>query len=376
LGDGFDRDHGRVGVASDRALPSSAPLPSDAAAPLSGTPLAVRAWFDAAVLAELPEPDGSLPAARAAAHAYARRAKADNTRRAYRAGVRAWCDWCGRHALSCLPAAAADVAAFLAAERGRGLSVNTLGLRRAALRYLHFIAGLPVPTAEAQVAEALAGMQRDAAALGELPAKKLAATAEILREILAAIPDDLPGLRDRALLLVGFAGALRRSELAAIRVEHLEARQRGLRLTLPQTKGERAGKAVAVAIPYGTTALCPVRALRRWQAAAGIDDGPLFRRIWQPPTRAKPGAGLRPALVIGIEALDPRTVARIVQRRAVAAGHGRGDLERAQPQARCHDHRHGPRRAPHPAEAARPAPQLRRARRLPGAGRLLRGAPA
>jgi len=327
LEDGSDRDHGRIGVAGDGALTSSAPLrPDAAAAPVSGTPLAVRAWFDAAVLAELPEPDGSLPAARAAAYAYARRAKADNTRRAYRAGVRAWCAWCDRHGLPCLPAAAADVAAFLAAERGRGLSVNTLGLRRAAVRYLHFIAGLPVPTAEAQVAEALAGMQREAAALGELPAKKRAATADILREILAAIPDDLPGLRDRALLLVGFAGALRRSELAAIRAEHLEARQRGLRLTLPRTKGERAGKAVAVAIPYGTTALCPVRALRRWQAAAGIDEGALFRRIWQPPTRAKPGAGLRPAWVVGTEALDPRTVARIVQKRAMAVGHGRGDL--------------------------------------------------
>ena len=331
LDESFDQDHGQNGAASEGALPCPALLPPEVAlAPVGAAPLAVRAWFDAAVLAELPEPDGSLPAARAAAHAYARRAKADNTRRAYRAGVRAWCDWCNRHALPCLPATAADVAAFLAAERGRGLSVNTLGLRRAAIRYLHFIAGLPVPTAEAQVAEALAGMQREAAAAGELPAKKLAATAEILRDILAAIPDDLPGLRDRALLLVGFAGALRRSELAAVRVEHLDARQRGLRLTLPRSKGERAGKAVAVAIPYGTTALCPVRALRRWQAAAGIEEGALFRRIWQPPTRAKPGAGLlptsRPAFVVGTEALDPRTVARIVQKRAVAAGHGRHDL--------------------------------------------------
>ena len=330
LGDSFDQDHGQDGVESDSALPPASCLPDAAAAPVGAAPPAVRSWFDAAVLAELPEPDGSLPAARAAAHAYARRAKADNTRRAYRAGVRAWCDWCDRHGLPCLPAAAADVAAFLADERGRGRSVNTLGLRRAAIRYLHFITGLPVPTAEAQVAEALAGMQREAAVAGELPAKKLAATVEILRDILAAIPDDLPGLRDRALLLVGFAGALRRSELAAVRVEHLEARQRGLRLTLPHSKGERAGKAVAVAIPYGATALCPVRALRRWQTAAGIQEGALFRRIWQPPTRAKPGAGRlpssRPALVVGTEALDPRTVARIVQQRAVAAGHGRGDF--------------------------------------------------
>ncbi|MGI4808522.1 MAG: site-specific integrase [Janthinobacterium lividum] len=63
--------------------------------------------------------------------------------------MRAWCDWCHRHALPCLPADPADVVAFLAAERGRGLSVTTVELRRAAIRYLHFIAGCLMPTGEA-----------------------------------------------------------------------------------------------------------------------------------------------------------------------------------------------------------------------------------
>jgi integrase len=231
--------------------------------------------------------------------------------------VRAWCAWCDTHALPCLPARAADVVAFLAAERGRGLAVATLELRRAAIRYLHFLAGCPVPTAEAQVAETVAGIRRHAADQGETPHKKLAATAELLRDIVAAIPDDLRGRRDRALLLVGFASALRRSELAAIRVEHLERRARGLQLTIPRSKGERTGKPVTVAIPYGTTALCPVRAVRRWQEAAGIVDGPLFRRIWTPPRR---GVWPRPAPVLGEAALDAGSVARIVQARAAAAG--------------------------------------------------------
>ena len=111
--------------------------------------------------------------------------------------------------------------AFLAAERGRGLSVTTVELRRAAIRYLHFICGCAVPTAEAQVAETMAGMHRTAAETGRLPVRKRAATAAILRRILEPIPPDLAGLRDRALLLLGFAGALRRAELAAIPVEHL-----------------------------------------------------------------------------------------------------------------------------------------------------------
>ena len=170
--------------------------------------------------------------------------------------------------------ASPDVLAFLAAERRRGLSVNTVVLRRAAVRYPHFLAGCPVPTAEAQVAETMSGIRREAADPGETAAKKLAATVAILREILRPIPEDPRGLRDRALLLVASAGALRRSELAAVCVQHLETRERGLRLTLPRSKGERDGRPVTVAIRYGSSELCPVRALRRWQDAAGITDGP------------------------------------------------------------------------------------------------------
>jgi integrase len=282
------------------------------------SPVVVRDWFDIAAEAAIPDHDGSIGTARGAAQAYARRAKAANTRRAYRAGVRAWCDWCDQHALPCLPARAADVVAFLAAERGQGRSVNTVELRRAAIRYLHVIAGCPVPTAEAQVTEAMAGMHRAAADAGQLPGKKLAATADILRQILAPIEADLVGLRDRALLLTGFAGALRRAELAAIRVEHLEPRERGLRLTLPHSKGERTGRGVTVALPYGTTELCPIRALRSWQEAAGITAGAVFRRIWTPP-RGRDGRNT-PLPRVGSMAIDAGTVARIIQARAARAG--------------------------------------------------------
>ena len=314
--------------AADAAPPNAgglAVLPAASAAPpLGARPQQVRSWFDAAAQATVPAYDGTLGAARVAAQAYAHRAKAANTRRAYRAGVRAWCAWCDLHGLPCLPGRAADVVAFLAAERGRGMSVNTIDLRRAAIRYLHFVAGCPVPTAEAHVAETMAGIHRAAADAGELPAKKLAATGDILRQILQPIGSDLAGLRDRALLLVGFVGALRRAELAAVCVEHLEARDRGLRLTLPHSKGERTGRGVSVAIPYGTTELCPVRALRRWQEAAGITEGAVFRRIWAPPAGREGQPARSPR--IGRAAIDPRTVARIIQARAVAAGFDRAAL--------------------------------------------------
>ena len=314
---------GREDDAAKLLVPSQALVP----APVGGDGTAVSAWFDAAVAAAEPLLDGTLDAEREAADAYRRMATADNTRRAYRAAVRVWCAWCARHDLPPLPAAGADVAAFLAGERGRKLSPETIKLRRAAIRYLHRAAGCPVPTDDVCVSETLAGIQRDAARKGQLPRKKVAATEKILRRLLAPIPGDLRGLRDRALLLVGFAGALRRSELAAIRLEHLEKTDRGIRLTLPHSKGAQ-DSAVTVALPYGDTELCPVHALEAWLQAAGLTDGPVFRRIWLPP-RPKQGVPPRappPLPRIGQNAITPQTVAQVVQARAVAAGFGLRDL--------------------------------------------------
>ena len=241
---------------------------------------------------------------RDAADTYRRMAKAENTRRAYRAAVRAWCAWCAQHDLPPLPASGQDVAAFLAGERGRKLSPETLKLRRAAIRYLHRAAGCPVPTDDVGVSETMAGISRDAARKGIVPRKKVAATATILRRLLAPIGGDVRGLRDRAILLVGFAGALRRSELAAIRFEHLERTDRGIRLTLPQTKDEQTD-AVTVPLPYGDTELCPVHALEAWQQAAGLTEGPVFRRIWLPRPEADGNSEPPPLPRIGTPSDQP-----------------------------------------------------------------------
>jgi site-specific recombinase XerC len=282
---------------------------TQADAPLGAAPAAVRAWFDAAMDSAIPDADGTLATAQQTAKILARHAKSENTRRAYRAGVRAWCAWCARHGLTALPARPADIAAFLAAERYRPdgeqpLAANTLRLRVAAIGYLHYLAGCPSPTTTAAVTETFAGLDRLAKRDGQGPKPKLAAKIGILREIVAAIGDDLPGLRDRALLLVGFAGAFRRAELARIEVSHLEAAEHGLRITLPFSKGDRESKGVQVGIPYGASDLCPVRALARWRDAAGITAGPLFRRIWATPRPANPPAGWRPIHVVGQAALD------------------------------------------------------------------------
>jgi site-specific recombinase XerD len=319
---------GTAGPLSDDALWLPAlPAVTARSGPRDATPATVRAWFDEATDAAIPIADGTLAAAQAIAAALARRAKADNTRRAYRAGVRAWCAWCERHDLPPLPARPADVAAFLAAQRyvpagsdARPLAANTLKLRLAAIAYLHYLAGLASPTTTAVVTETYAGLHRVAVEAGHGPRPKLAAKITLLQEILAPIGDDLPGLRDKALLLVGFAGAFRRSELARIAVEHLEECEHGLRITLPVSKGDRARQGVQVGIPFGVSALCPVRALARWRKAAAIATGPVFRRIWVPPRPKNAQPDWVPAYAIGWQAIDPRTVARIVQARGAAAG--------------------------------------------------------
>jgi integrase len=298
--------------------PAGGAVTSAADAPIGAKPEAVAAWFDDVADAPQPDHDGTLAAARLAARAWSRRAKADNTREAYRWAVRAWCAWCAAHGLSPLPATGADVAAFLAGERARGLRPTTLDLRRAAIRTLHHAAGCPSPTDDALVGATLAGIRRAA----PNPGKKRAATLAVLRDLLAPIPDDLPGRRDRALLLVGFAGALRRAELAAIALADLARTDQGFELTLPRSKGAQTA-AVTVPLPYGRTELCPARALTVWLTAAAITDGAVFRRIFVPPT---PPDGPPPLLRLGTAPLTPRSIARIVQARAVAAGFGRGEF--------------------------------------------------
>jgi len=239
----------------------------------------MRRWFDECVAAIVLDYDGTLQAARGAADAYVRKSKADNTSRAYRAGVRASCAWCDTHGLPCFPARSQDVVAFVAAERGRKMSLSTVDPRRASIRHLPLIAGRPIRTADANSAETVAGIRRVAAYEGELPDKKLAAAASTFHEIIERIGDDVARLRAKALLTASFAGALRRAEPAAIRVEHLDVRDRRLRLTLPHSKNVRSGRAVTVHLYYGSTSPGPVRALQRWQQAAEVTESPVFRRV-------------------------------------------------------------------------------------------------
>src|SRR5271168_2462266 len=289
--------------------------------PSGADPDEVRDWFDLETIVDLPAPALSFAEAEAAAADYRRAARAENTRRAYRAAVARFTEWCAALGRTALPASAETVAAFLAAEAGRGLAVNTLRLRHAALRYLHLLAGYPPPTASPLVSATFAGIRR---AHRRPLRKKTALVLEPLRSALQAMPDTLPGRRDRALVLVGFAAALRPSELAALAIEYLTRHEDGIALFLPWRKNDQEAHGTTVWLPAGQTDLCPVTALESWLAAAEISDGPLFRRLWRlPPPRLRRGAKRK--LVadryrIGTNPIDTDSIALVVKKWTGLAG--------------------------------------------------------
>jgi site-specific recombinase XerD len=200
--------------------------------------------------------------------------QAASTRKAYRTDFRLFKAWCDARGVSPLPAAATTVAAYLAAE-AKTAKPSTLGRRVAAIRYAHKLAGLPLPTDAEGVKATMRGIRRT---FGSARVRKAPAVAAKMLGMVAGAPDKLAGLRDRALLLLGFAGAFRRSELVALDVTDIQEIEAGLRVTIRHSKTDQEGQGVTIAIARGDVA-CPVKALREWLGAAGIEAGPLFRPI-------------------------------------------------------------------------------------------------
>lgn len=205
----------------------------------------------------------------------AREEKAAATRRAYRSDFQIFGVWCAARAASALPAAPATVAGFLAAEAERGARPSTIGRRVAAIRYAHKLAGLEAPTDDERVKATVRGIRRT---VGTAARKKAPATAERVISMALGTGPGLKGLRDAALLLLGFAGAFRRSELVALDCEDIEEIDAGLRITIRRSKTDQEGAGATVAVVRGSIA-CPVAAVKAWRDAAGIHSGPLFRSI-------------------------------------------------------------------------------------------------
>jgi len=238
------------------------------------------------------------------AREFIRASKAENTLRGYRADWRDFCSWCQARCLCPLPASPETVAAYIAECAGR-LKVGSIQRRLNAIGEAHKAAGYESPTASAMVRNTLKGIRRT---LGTAAVQKAPALTDDIRGMIAATAEGLIGLRDRALILLGFAGAFRRAEIVALDVADLEFSRDGLTITLRRSKTDQNGDGRKIGIPYGSNPdTCPLRTVQAWLELAGIGAGPVFRSINRH-GRILPGR------------LSPADVARVVKKLAMRAG--------------------------------------------------------
>lgn len=266
----------------------------------------------------------------AAAADFLSAAAAANTKRAYAGDFRHFVRWCDRERRTSMPATPADIANYLA-ELATGptrdgadthahddadahddaasaaRATATIKRRVAAIRLAHKAAGHVDPTGHVVVERTLAGIVRT---LGSRQDRSQPLTKEHLAAAVRVMDDgSLRSLRDRTLLLVGFAGAFRRSELVAIRVEDVTSSDAGVLIDVRRSKTDQTGRGQVKAIPRlpGPRRLCPARSLADWCDRSGIVAGPVFRGL----TRSGDVRGT---------ALHDGEVSRIVKRSVAAIG--------------------------------------------------------
>lgn len=251
-------------------------------------------------------PSVAIQEAAADAEVFATASRAASTWRAYESDWRIFTAWCQAMDLLALPAAPATVAMFLAAQAKNGTAPSTLNRRLAAIRLMHLGARVVSPHNAVEIQEVMRGIRR--LSTRGVVKKEAAVDEQIKRMVDRCDPSTYQGQRDRALLLVGFAGALRRSELVALDVAHLKVSDEGFIVTITKSKTdqERKGQQIAI-LREPNSPYCPAQTVLDWLTAAGIDQGAIFRRV----TKGNK---------LTADRLTDQSVARIIKKLATRAG--------------------------------------------------------
>lgn len=199
-----------------------------------------------------------------------------NTRKAYRSDWDDFNHWCANKGLNPMPAGLEVVTAYLT-DRASTLKVASLERRLVSIRQAHAMGGYSIDKNHPLITETMKGIKNTH---GAPQTAKAPIMIDDLREMVQRLNDDLSGIRDRALLLLGFTGAFRRSELVFLKVEDLNFAKEGIEVTLRKSKTDQTGRGEVLPIPYGSNPdTCPVRALKTWMEVAAVSDGFLFRSI-------------------------------------------------------------------------------------------------
>lgn len=213
-----------------------------------------------------------------------RNAKSEATRRAYASDWRHFSRWCQQNRLVFLPAVPETVALYVAhlSQPGGGekpRAVATITRHLSSINTMHKAARYPPPAKmdDPVLAETYHGACR---LLGKRQNCKQPLTLDKIVRLLEAVDQPIAGARDRALVLVGFVGAFRRSELAAMRVDDLVRHRRGYTIRIPRSKTDQAGEGREVEVLYGVREqTCPVLALENWLKVGNVQEGCVFRQV-------------------------------------------------------------------------------------------------
>jgi site-specific recombinase XerD len=236
------------------------------------------------------------------------KSRAGSTLKSYDSDWRSFELWGLEHQHQTLPAAPTTVALYLAHLTDRGLKASTIRRHLASISVRHQLAGYDEtnPARAPQVSAVMKGIAREGR--GRPTRKATAATLLSIRTLVDGLGERPADLRDRAIILVGFAGALRRSEVVAIDAELVTLDAGGLLIRIPHSKTDQEGAGMILGLPYGAhQRTCPVRAYLAWMDRSGIATGPVFRPV------------NRHGHILG-RRLGDRAVADMLHRRALAAG--------------------------------------------------------
>lgn len=236
-------------------------------------------------------------------------ARSQNTRKSYESDWKQFVKWCEENQLPFLPSDPAVIVLYIDELAERGRKVSTIQRHLTSISQKHKEKGFNTPTNDINVRLSIQSLKKE---LGTRPTQKQAATTNIIKKICDQLPDTLKGLRDRAILQVGMAGALRRSEIAALNVEDIEFNEEGITIFIPKSKTDQDGQGELIGIEYGEYPYCPVRTLQAWLKQSGIKSGAVFRRM------DKAGRFL--------DRITDKSIARIIKKAAGNAGFNEDDF--------------------------------------------------
>lgn len=233
-------------------------------------------------------------------------ARTESTRHVYALVWSQWERWCGSRGIPALPGDPLALCAYLTERAEAGKATGTLDMACTAIRHVHRMTGAEDPVASETVRQVRRGLMRTYGAAPRRLARPL--TVDDIRQIVGGIDRSTPiGTRDAAIILFGYASAMRRAEIVGLELADVEHKPAGLLLTIRRSKMDQEGHGQQVAVAHGQHALTdPVAAINAWRALRGETPGALFTRIW--------------SSSISLEPLSGHVVARMLRARAEAAG--------------------------------------------------------